>query len=74
MTALTKRNKAIRAKVDRSKAYALKDALTLVKETATAKFDGVVLRRWQFEQRTSHFSISAATRIHDLCAARSVTL
>src|SRR2546422_3006336 len=39
MTALTKRNKAIRAKVDRSKAYALKDALSLVKETATAKFD-----------------------------------
>jgi large subunit ribosomal protein L1 len=34
-----KRLDAARAKVDRSKAYALDDALKLVKDTATAKFD-----------------------------------
>ncbi|MBU3735464.1 MAG: 50S ribosomal protein L1 [Methylobacterium sp.] len=35
----SKRVVAIRAKVDRSKVYPLADALALVKETATAKFD-----------------------------------
>jgi large subunit ribosomal protein L1 len=36
---LPKRLAALSAKVDRSKAYAVDDALKLVKETATAKFD-----------------------------------
>ncbi len=36
---MTKRQKAIAAKVDRSKTYPLADALALIKETATAKFD-----------------------------------
>jgi large subunit ribosomal protein L1 len=36
---LTKRMKAVRGKVDRSKAYPVDDALKLVKDTATAKFD-----------------------------------
>jgi large subunit ribosomal protein L1 len=36
---LSKRMKTVRAKVDRSKAYAVDDALKLVKETAVAKFD-----------------------------------
>jgi len=36
---LTKRMKTIQSKVDRSKAYPVDDALKLVKETATAKFD-----------------------------------
>ena len=36
---LTKRMKTVRAKVDRSKAYPVDDALKLVKETAVAKFD-----------------------------------
>ncbi len=35
----SKRLTAIRAKVDRSKSYALSDALALVKENAVAKFD-----------------------------------
>jgi large subunit ribosomal protein L1 len=35
----SKRNKAIAALVDRSKAYALADAIELAKKTATAKFD-----------------------------------
>ncbi|OIP17535.1 MAG: 50S ribosomal protein L1 [Betaproteobacteria bacterium CG2_30_59_46] len=39
MAHISKRTKAITAKVDRSKAYALAEALTLVKQTATAKFD-----------------------------------
>ncbi|BDX20718.1 MULTISPECIES: 50S ribosomal protein L1 [Polynucleobacter] len=39
MTKLSKRLKAIEAKVDRNKFYALEDALNLVKECATAKFD-----------------------------------
>lgn len=39
MTSLPKRTKALRAKVDRTKAYALQEALALVKNTATAKFD-----------------------------------
>ena len=34
-----KRMQAVRAKVDRAKAYAVDEALKLVKETATAKFD-----------------------------------
>lgn len=36
---LSKRMKAVRLKVDRSKAYPVDDALKLVKETAVAKFD-----------------------------------
>ena len=36
---LSKRIKAVRGKVDRSKAYPVDDALKLVKDTATAKFD-----------------------------------
>jgi len=36
---LSKRMKTVRGKVDRSKSYAVDDALKLVKETAVAKFD-----------------------------------
>jgi large subunit ribosomal protein L1 len=36
---LPKRVKAVRAKVDRNKVYSVDDALKLVKDTATAKFD-----------------------------------
>jgi large subunit ribosomal protein L1 len=39
MAKITKRTKALNAKVDRSKLYPLNDALALVKQTATAKFD-----------------------------------
>jgi len=39
MAHISKRTKAITAKVDRTKAYSLADALALVKQTATAKFD-----------------------------------
>ncbi|SMB23585.1 50S ribosomal protein L1 [Sterolibacterium denitrificans] len=39
MAKISKRAKALQAKVDRSKAYPVKDALTLVKECAVAKFD-----------------------------------
>ena len=39
MTHLSKRFKTIVTKADRSKAYPLPDALKLIKETATAKFD-----------------------------------
>jgi len=39
MARLSKRAKAIRAKVEPQKAYGLGDALSLVKECATAKFD-----------------------------------
>lgn len=39
MAKLTKRMQALCAKVDRDKAYALEDALALIKETAVAKFD-----------------------------------
>ena len=39
MAHLSKRLKAIRGKVDRTKVYPLVDALALVKDTATAKFD-----------------------------------
>ena len=37
--AISKRVAAARAKIDRNKIYAVADALNLVKETATAKFD-----------------------------------
>jgi large subunit ribosomal protein L1 len=36
---LSKRMKGVRGKVDHAKAYGIDDALKLVKETATAKFD-----------------------------------
>jgi large subunit ribosomal protein L1 len=36
---ISKRTKALRAKVDHDKLYPVTEALTLVKETATAKFD-----------------------------------
>ncbi len=39
MAKLSKRVKAIQSRVDRNKAYPLADALALVKEGATAKFD-----------------------------------
>lgn len=39
MAKISKRAKALAAKVDRNKAYPVKDALALVKECATAKFD-----------------------------------
>ncbi|NOL50026.1 50S ribosomal protein L1 [Pelistega europaea] len=39
MAKLSKRAAAIAAKIDRSKLYPVSEALTLVKETATAKFD-----------------------------------
>jgi large subunit ribosomal protein L1 len=39
MAKISKRMQALVGKVDRNKAYPLTDALTLVKETATAKFD-----------------------------------
>ena len=39
MAHISKRYKAIASKVDRTKAYPLTEALKLVKETATAKFD-----------------------------------
>ncbi|MBA2689871.1 MAG: 50S ribosomal protein L1 [Burkholderiales bacterium] len=39
MADLSKRLKTIRAEVDRSKSYAVTNALELVKKTATAKFD-----------------------------------
>lgn len=39
MAKLSKRIQALRAKIDRTKAYAAAEALALVKETATAKFD-----------------------------------
>jgi large subunit ribosomal protein L1 len=39
MAKLTKRQQALQGKVDRNKLYSLTDALALVKETATAKFD-----------------------------------
>ncbi|MHB1591436.1 MAG: 50S ribosomal protein L1 [Sulfuricella sp.] len=39
MAHISKRTKAITAKVDRNKAYSMADALALVKQTATAKFD-----------------------------------
>ncbi len=39
MTTITKRYKAIAAKVDRAKLYPLADAMKIVKENATAKFN-----------------------------------
>lgn len=39
MAKISKRVATLQAKVDRNKAYPLAEALTLVKETATAKFD-----------------------------------
>jgi large subunit ribosomal protein L1 len=39
MARLSKRTRAIRARVEANKSYALADALRLVKETANAKFD-----------------------------------
>jgi large subunit ribosomal protein L1 len=39
MASISKRVKTLRSKVDRTKAYPLAEALALVKETATAKFD-----------------------------------
>jgi large subunit ribosomal protein L1 len=39
MAKISKRAKALQAKVDRNKAYPVKDALALVKECAVAKFD-----------------------------------
>lgn len=39
MAKISKRAKALQAKVDRNKAYPVKDALTLVKECANAKFN-----------------------------------
>ena len=39
MAALTKRQKALKPKVDRAKNYPLTDALALAKDTATAKFN-----------------------------------
>ena len=39
MAKLSKRTTALRAKIDRSKAYPVAEALALVKECATAKFD-----------------------------------
>jgi large subunit ribosomal protein L1 len=39
MAKISKRTKAIEAKVDRTKLYPLTDALALIKEVATAKFD-----------------------------------
>ena len=42
MATISKRYKAVRAKVNRDKLYPLKDALQLVKEGATAKFNEAV--------------------------------
>ena len=39
MAKISKRNAALQSKVDRNKIYQVADALALVKETATAKFD-----------------------------------
>lgn len=39
MPRLSKRTKAIRAKVELNKSYPVSDALSLIKQTATAKFD-----------------------------------
>jgi large subunit ribosomal protein L1 len=39
MAKLSKRIQSIRAKIDRSRLYPVQDALSLIKETATAKFD-----------------------------------
>jgi large subunit ribosomal protein L1 len=42
MVKLAKRTKAVREKVDRNTAYGLEDAVKVLKETATAKFDETI--------------------------------
>ncbi|MEL6623522.1 MAG: 50S ribosomal protein L1, partial [Pseudomonadota bacterium] len=42
MSKVGKRAKAVREKVDRNKAYSLDEAVSLIKETSTAKFDETV--------------------------------
>src|SRR6266581_6013341 len=42
LASLSKRMKVVRGKIDHAKSYAIDDALKLVKETATAKFDEAV--------------------------------
>ena len=42
MAKLTKKQKALEGKVDSTKLYALSEAIGIVKEAATAKFDGPV--------------------------------
>ncbi|MDH5579908.1 MAG: 50S ribosomal protein L1, partial [Betaproteobacteria bacterium] len=42
MAAVSKRRKAIVSKADHTKAYAVIDAMKIIKETATAKFDEAV--------------------------------
>ncbi len=42
MAAISKRRKAMVGKTDHAKAYAVIDAMKIVKETATAKFDEAV--------------------------------
>ena len=42
MTAVSKRRKAMAGKVDRAKSYPVLDAMGLIKQTATAKFDEAV--------------------------------
>ncbi|MEX1074516.1 MAG: 50S ribosomal protein L1, partial [Burkholderiales bacterium] len=42
MAAISKRRKAIVSKADHNKAYAVIDAMKIIKETATAKFDEAV--------------------------------
>ena len=39
MAAISKRQKALRTRIDRSRSYPVNEALALVKDTATAKFD-----------------------------------
>ena len=60
MAKLSKRVQALRAKVDRNQAYPVADALRLVKECATAKFDesidiAVNLNGYTDNQRTGLF-------------------
>ena len=42
MAKVSKKRKAVNAKVDSTKAYSLRDAVTLVKEVNTTKFDASV--------------------------------
>ena len=42
MTAVSKRRKAMTSKVDHAKSYPVLDAMSLIKQTATAKFDEAV--------------------------------
>ena len=42
MTTISKRRKAIASKVDHAKSYPVLDAMNLIKQTATAKFDEAV--------------------------------